>query len=215
MPACLDSVQCACSLPTPPCPDDTGTNYCDLHFKQQGWGPPNDDVWRALNVPNDGILIANNLFLNPTGSGTQARKRAMRRAQRGWRAVHACCRLALLLTLSGCLSFRAAPFLAAQATQFYVAGPQPFCNIDIGEPGCVACTDLPATVPSDTNLFLRGNVVWNFARGADGETPLGFEWSGGCQAGSSCNETAVRATNAINNPAVQPQLFNPDASDFR
>lgn len=102
-----------------------------------------------------------------------------------------------------------------QTQHFYVRGPESFCNTDLGESGCVRCTGLPTTVVSDTNLFIRGNVVWNFAREADGATPMGFDWSGGCQAGSTCNETMVRATNAINDPAVKPQLFNPGAGDFR
>ncbi|PRW44629.1 Right handed beta helix region [Chlorella sorokiniana] len=150
--------------------DDSGIDYCQRHRLLGGWGPPSDDPWRVLSLPNNGILIASNIFLNPTGTRTQ---------------------------------------------HFYVSGPEPFCNTEMGEPGCQRCTDLPGTVASDTNLFIRGNVVWNIAREADGATPLGFEWSGGCQGRSTCNETLVRAANAINDPAVKPQLFNPAGGDFR
>ncbi|KAI7845684.1 hypothetical protein COHA_000798 [Chlorella ohadii] len=149
--------------------DDTGINYCQQHRSLGGWGPPNDDRYWVLSLPNNGILIANNIFLNPTGT---------------------------------------------QAQHLYVRGPEPFCNIDQGEAGCQRCTDLPSTVASDTNLFIRGNVIWNFARQASGATPLGFEWGSGCQARSTCNATLVRATNAINDPAVKPQLFDPAAGDF-
>ena len=102
-----------------------------------------------------------------------------------------------------------------QTQHFSVSAPESFCNTELGGPGCLRCTGLSTTVASDTLLHIRGNIVWNFATQADGATPLGFDWSGGCQAGSTCNETWVRATNAINDPSVKPQLFNPAGGDFR
>ncbi len=48
--------------------DDTGINYCQQHRSLGGWGPPNDDRYWVLSLPNNGILIANNIFLNPTGT---------------------------------------------------------------------------------------------------------------------------------------------------
>lgn len=66
------SHSCRC-LPRAPA-DDSGTNYCQLHRSLGGWGPPTSDPWRVVNLPNNGVLIANNIFLNPVGTrvGTPA-----------------------------------------------------------------------------------------------------------------------------------------------
>ena len=66
----------------------------------------------------------------------------------------------------------------------------------------------PARV--DVNLRIRGNIIWN------GPTShsLGLGSDTGCQpSNTTCNETQLRAENAIN--TLEPQLVNPAAGDYR
>lgn len=69
----------------------------------------------------------------------------------------------------------------------------------------------PSPATSDVNLKIRGNVIWN----GNNTMPLGIEGdSEGCTtANTSCNETQLRADNAIN--TIEPQLVNPSGSDYR
>lgn len=65
---------------------------------------------------------------------------------------------------------------------------------------------------ADVNLRIRGNLIWS----GTVATPLGVEDcdSCGCQAGNpTCYEAQLRADNTIN--AVNPQLRNPEAGDYR
>lgn len=73
-----------------------------------------------------------------------------------------------------------------------------------------ANSNVAAPARSDTNLQIRGNVIWN------GPTnhSLGLGEDTGCQPSNpTCSETQLRADNAIN--TVQPQLVNPAGGDFR
>jgi hypothetical protein len=59
----------------------------------------------------------------------------------------------------------------------------------------------PDPAQADDGLVLRGNVVWN----GPADLPLGIDDASGCQpANPYCNETRLRADNAIN--TVEPQL---------
>ncbi|MBI3162674.1 MAG: S-layer homology domain-containing protein [Chloroflexi bacterium] len=73
-----------------------------------------------------------------------------------------------------------------------------------------AGTNAPNPARTDTNLNIRGNVIWNGGAGM----PLGIEGnSDACIASNpTCNETQLRADNAIN--TVEPLLVNPSAGDF-
>lgn len=72
-------------------------------------------------------------------------------------------------------------------------------------------SNIPNPAKTDVNLRIRGNIVWNGPAGH----PLGIEDSSeGCRpANPTCNETQLRADNAIN--VIQPQLVNPAGGDFR
>ena len=72
-------------------------------------------------------------------------------------------------------------------------------------------SNLPATITTDTNLQIRGNVLWN----GPADLSLGIEDSDqGCQPGNTaCNAAQLRADNAIN--TIEPQLVSPSAGNFR
>ncbi len=74
-----------------------------------------------------------------------------------------------------------------------------------------AGTNVSAPARTDTNLQIRGNVIWN----GPANHPLGIEGGGeGCAPSNpTCNEGQLRADNAIN--TVQPQLINPAGGNFR
>lgn len=73
-----------------------------------------------------------------------------------------------------------------------------------------ANSNVAAPARSDVNLQIRGNVIWN----GPAEHSLGLGEDTGCQPSNpACNETQLRAENAIN--TVQPQLVNPAGGDFR
>jgi hypothetical protein len=73
-----------------------------------------------------------------------------------------------------------------------------------------ASSNVAAPARSDTNLQIRGNVIWN----GPANHSLGLGEDTGCQLSHpTCNETQLRAENAIN--TVQPQLVNPASGDFR
>jgi hypothetical protein len=71
-------------------------------------------------------------------------------------------------------------------------------------------TNIPSPASTDTNLRIRGNVIWNGPK----NHPLGIEDSDqGCRpANPTCNQNQLRADNSINK--VQPQLVNPEQGDF-
>lgn len=73
-----------------------------------------------------------------------------------------------------------------------------------------AGTNAPNPARTDTNLNIRGNVIWN----GDASMALGIEGnSDACTASNpTCNAAQLRADNAIN--TVEPQLVNPAAGDF-
>lgn len=72
-------------------------------------------------------------------------------------------------------------------------------------------SNIPSPAFLDQDLHIRGNIVWNGAKGK----ALGTEYAGvGCQpANPTCNDAQLRAENAIN--AFEPQLLNPTGGDFR
>jgi hypothetical protein len=74
-----------------------------------------------------------------------------------------------------------------------------------------AGTNLASTQYTDTNLIIRGNVIWN----GDSTTPLGIEDSSqGCQpSNQTCNEQQLRAENSIN--SAEPALRAPTSGDYR
>lgn len=62
----------------------------------------------------------------------------------------------------------------------------------------------------DVNLRIRGNIIWN----GPPSHSLGLGSDTGCQpSNTTCNETQLRAENAIN--TLEPQLVNPAAGDYR
>lgn len=73
-----------------------------------------------------------------------------------------------------------------------------------------AGSNIPNPTRTDTNLVIRGNIIWN----GPANHALGVEDSSqGCQPSNpTCNETQLRADNAIN--TIQPQLVNPAGGDF-
>lgn len=73
-----------------------------------------------------------------------------------------------------------------------------------------AGANIPSPARTDTNLQIRGNLIWN----GPADHPLGIEESSqGCQpSNSTCNETQLRADNTIN--TVQPQLTDPASGNF-
>src|SRR5262249_60419681 len=72
-------------------------------------------------------------------------------------------------------------------------------------------SNIPSPVNLDTNLQIRGNVIWN--RSLNDE--LGIEYPDvGCQPSNpTCNITQLRAENAIN--SFEPQLIDPANGSFR
>jgi hypothetical protein len=74
-----------------------------------------------------------------------------------------------------------------------------------------AGTNIPSPARTDTNLQIRGNILWNGPL----SHLLGIEDpSQGCQpSNTTCNTSQLIAENAIN--TIQPQLMNPTAGDFR
>jgi len=74
-----------------------------------------------------------------------------------------------------------------------------------------ADTNIPSPSASDTNLRIRGNVIWN----GPSDLPLGVGDPGqGCQASNpTCNAIQLPADNAIN--TIEPQLEDPIHGDFR
>ncbi|MEK6752868.1 MAG: right-handed parallel beta-helix repeat-containing protein [Chloroflexota bacterium] len=65
----------------------------------------------------------------------------------------------------------------------------------------------PAT--TDTNLQIRGNIIWNGTTAM----PLGIEDNtDACISTDPCNETQLRADNSIN--TIQPGFINPVAGEF-
>lgn len=93
------------------------------------------------------------------------------------------------------------PGVQSQYAHFSIQGPR------TPNPG----TNLPNPVVTDNNLRIRGNILWN----GPTNLSLGIEDPGqGCQPSNpTCNETQLRADNAIN--TVEPQLINAAAGDFR
>jgi len=86
-------------------------------------------------------------------------------------------------------------------THFAIYGPQP--------PS--AGTNIPSPARCDTNLRIRGNLIWN----GPADMELGVEAEDqGCQPGNpTCTADQLRADNAIN--SLEPQLVNPGRGDFR
>lgn len=74
-----------------------------------------------------------------------------------------------------------------------------------------AGSNIPSPARTDTNLRIRGNLIWN----GPADHLLGIEGSSqGCQPSNpTCNETQLRADNTIN--TVQPQLMDPASGNFR
>jgi hypothetical protein len=72
-------------------------------------------------------------------------------------------------------------------------------------------SNAPNPASSDQNLQIRGNLIWV----GDMSQPLGIEESSqGCQPGNpTCNETQLRAENAIN--TIEPELADPVHDNFR
>lgn len=89
---------------------------------------------------------------------------------------------------------------ASQWQHFAIYGPRTPAN----------GTNIPSPARTDTNLKIRGNVIWN----GSADHPLGIEdASEGCQPSNpTCNAAQLRADNAIN--TIQPQLINPDGGNF-
>lgn len=72
-----------------------------------------------------------------------------------------------------------------------------------------AASHAPNPAQTDDNLQIRGNVIWN----GTSAMPLGIEDTAACTASNpTCNETQLRADNAIN--VHQPQFANPAGGDF-
>ena len=93
------------------------------------------------------------------------------------------------------------PGFRSQWGHFSVHGPS--------RPG--AGTNIPSPSRCDTNLRIRGNIIWNGP--ADLALGLGGDGEGGQAANPTCNPTLVRAQNAIN--TIRPQLIDPAGGNFR
>ena len=93
------------------------------------------------------------------------------------------------------------PGFQSQWQQFAIFGPR--------QPSVGSNIPFPAT--TDTNLQIRGNLVWN----GGPDMPLGIEDpSQGCQdSNPTCNAAQLRRDNTIN--MVEPQLVDPSGGDFR
>ena len=74
-----------------------------------------------------------------------------------------------------------------------------------------ANTNIPSPSASDTNLRIRGNMIWN--DGQDISLGVGDEGQGCQSANPTCNAIQLFADNAIN--AIEPHLTDPDHGDFR
>ncbi len=74
-----------------------------------------------------------------------------------------------------------------------------------------AGSNIPSPARTDTNLQMRGNLIWN----GPPDHPLGIEdASQGCQdSNPTCNAAQLRADNTINQ--FQPQLKDPQNGNFR
>jgi hypothetical protein len=71
-------------------------------------------------------------------------------------------------------------------------------------------TNLPAGAAADSNLVIRGNLIWN----GPADMPLGVEDSAGCADGNpTCSAAQLRAENTIN--AAEPELADPTGGDLR
>ena len=72
-------------------------------------------------------------------------------------------------------------------------------------------SNLPTTVRTDTNLRIKGNILWNGPAGLS----LGIEDSSqGCRnTNPTCNEQQLRSDNAIN--TILPALENPSSGNFK
>lgn len=73
-----------------------------------------------------------------------------------------------------------------------------------------AGTHIPSPSATDTNLRIRGNIIWN----GPADFPLGIEDSSqGCQPGNStCNASQLQAENSIN--LFEPFMVAPGGNDF-
>ena len=68
----------------------------------------------------------------------------------------------------------------------------------------------PSPALADDGVRIRGNIIFN----GNPSTPLGLGDESGCpSANATCNESQLRADNAIN--VFEPQLVNPAGGDFR
>lgn len=89
------------------------------------------------------------------------------------------------------------PGFQSQWSHFAIPGPR--TNPNLG--------NIPPVVYSDTNLQIRGNIIWN------GPTNLDLGVGEGCGSSNpTCNSAQLRADNDIN--TIQPQFINPAGGDF-
>lgn len=74
-----------------------------------------------------------------------------------------------------------------------------------------AGTNIPSPAFTDTNLQIKGNIIWN----GPGVISLGVEENDqGCQSGNpTCTAAQLAADNQINQ--IEPQLIDPASGDFR
>jgi hypothetical protein len=74
-----------------------------------------------------------------------------------------------------------------------------------------AATNIPSPQKSDSNLSIRGNIIWN----GTSSTPFGIEDNDqGCQSDNlSCNITSITADNTIN--TLNPAFRDTSSADFR
>ena len=93
------------------------------------------------------------------------------------------------------------PGFRSEWNHFSIAGPQ----------APSAGTNIPSPASVDTNLRIRGNIIFN----GPPDLPLGVGEpdQGGQPSNPTCNATVLVAQNAIN--TMQPQLADPAAGDFR
>ena len=93
------------------------------------------------------------------------------------------------------------PDTPTSSAHFIVYGPQmPAANSHIAAPAQL-----------DTNLQIRGNIVWN----GEADRKLGIEYTTvGCQATNpTCNDKQLRADNVIN--LFEPKLIDPTRGNYR
>ena len=91
------------------------------------------------------------------------------------------------------------PGFQSQWQQFTIDGPQT----------PAAGSNIPSPAHTDTNLRIRGNVVWN----GPADHSLGLGVTTGCQdANPTCNAAQILADNQVNQ--FQPQLVDPEHGDF-